>query len=83
MSITEAEALEIARRAAELALAARPAPSCVTLTDAAEMLGVSRPSARKMLREAGIMANAVGKYRIEDVWRARGPTSGHTGRVTP
>lgn len=74
--ISEKEALEIARKAAELALAARPAPSCVTLTDAAEVLGVSRRTARRMLAAAGISANTGGKYRIEDVWRARGPISG-------
>lgn len=70
--ITESEALWIAIRAAEIALAARPAPSCVTLTDAAEILSVSRPTARRMLAIAGISANAGGKYRIEDVWRVRG-----------
>lgn len=70
--ISESEALAIAIRAAEIALAARPVPSCVTLTDAAEMLSVSRPTARRMLREAGVSVNTAGKYRIEDVWRARG-----------
>jgi hypothetical protein len=81
VSISESEALEIARRAAELALAARPVPSCVTLTDAAQILDVSRPTARRMLREAGISANSAGKYRIEDVWRARGPTEGPMRRA--
>ena len=77
--ISEKEALEIARRAAELALAARPVPSCVTVTDAAEILGVSRRTARRMLATAGISANGGGKYRIEDVWRVRGPISGPRG----
>lgn len=79
--ISEKEALEIARRAAELALASRPVPSCVTLSDAAEVLCVSRATARRMLREAGVRPNAGGKYRIEDVWRARGPTEGPTERA--
>lgn len=83
MAITESEALAIAEEAAKRALAARPAPSCVTLTDAAEMLSVSRPTARRMLRDAGAAANAAGKYRIEDVWRARGPISGRTDRARP
>lgn len=82
MGISESEALEIARRAAELALASRPAPSCVTLGQAAEILEVSRPTARRMLAQAGISANAGGKYRIEDVWRARGPTEGPTGHAS-
>lgn len=72
MAITESEAMAIAEEAARRALAARPTPSCVTLTDAAEILSVSRPTARRMMREVGIMPNAGGKYRIEDVWRVRG-----------
>lgn len=72
MAITEPEALAIALEAARRALAARPTPSCVSLTDAAEILTVSRPTARRMLSEAGIARNAAGKYRIEDVWRVRG-----------
>jgi hypothetical protein len=80
MAITESEALAIAEEAARRVLAARPVPSCVNLTDAAEMLEVSRPTARKMFRGAGIATNAAGKYRIEDVWRVRGPISGPTDR---
>lgn len=72
MAITESEALAIAVRAAELALAARPAPSTLTLGQAAEVLSVSRPTARRMLTLAGIERNAGGRYRIEDVWRVRG-----------
>lgn len=82
MSITESEALAIAEEAARRALAARPTPSCVSLTDAAEILSVSRPTARRMLREATIMPNAAGKYRIEDIWRVRGPISGPTERAS-
>jgi len=58
MAITESEALAIAEEAARRALAARPVPSCVSLTDAAEIL------AMRMLREAGVSPNAAGKYRI-------------------
>lgn len=82
MAITESEALAIAETAARIALAARPTPSCVTLTDAAEILSVSRPTARRMLREAKVMPNAGGRYRIEDVWRVRGPISGPTERAS-
>lgn len=79
MGISEAEALAIARRAAELALAGRPAPSMVTLGQAAEILSVSRPTARKMLRW---QANEIGRYPIEAVWRLRGPTGGPTERAS-
>lgn len=79
--ISEPEALAIAEEAAKRALAARPVPSCVSLTDAAEILSVSRPTAKRMLRAAGITPNAGGKYRIEDVWRVRGPTAGPTNPV--
>lgn len=78
MAISEPEALAIAEEAARRALAARPVPSCVSLTDAAELLSVSRPTAKRMLRAAGVSPNASGKYRIEDVWRVRGPISGPT-----
>ena len=78
MAITESEALAIAEEAARRALAARPTPSCVTLSDAAEILSVSRPTARRMLREGKVMPNSAGKYRIEDIWRMRGPIAGPT-----
>jgi len=81
MAISESEALAIAEEAARRALAARPVPSCVTLSDAAEILSVSRHTARRMLREAGILPNAAGKYRIEDIWRLRGPIFGPTKRA--
>lgn len=73
MAISESEALAIAEEAARRALAARPVPSCVSLTDAAEILSVSRPTARRMIFAAGIGPNTSGKYRIEDIWRIRGP----------
>lgn len=81
--ISESEAMAIARRAAEEVLARRPVPSCVTLGQAAEMLEVSRPTARRMLRAVGAVPNAGGKYRIEEVWRARGPTEGPTKGARP
>ena len=48
MGISESEALEIARKAAELALAGRPVPSTVTRKQAAEMLGVSERTIQRM-----------------------------------
>ena len=81
--LTEQEARQVAIAAVEEVLARRPVPSCVTLGQAAEILEASRPTARRMLRAAGVVPNEGGKYRIEDVWRARGPTSGPTRRVTP
>jgi methylthioribose-1-phosphate isomerase len=81
--LTEREARAVAIAAAEEVLARRPVPSCVTLGQAAEMLEVSRPTARRMLQAADAVQNAGGKYRIEDVWRARGPTEGPTKRASP
>lgn len=46
--ISEKEALDIARRAAELALSGRPVPSTVTLGQAAELLDVSERTIRRM-----------------------------------
>lgn len=54
MAITESEALAIAEEAARRALAARPVPSCVSLTDAAEILCVSRPRATGCARSKAI-----------------------------
>lgn len=48
MSISEKEALEIARRAAELVLSGRPVPSTVSMRQGAEMLGVSERTIRRM-----------------------------------
>lgn len=67
MTITEAEVQRIAERAVELALARLPLPSCVTLTEAARMLGVSRTTARKL----NLRRNAAGLIPYEEVLRAR------------
>jgi hypothetical protein len=58
MAITESEALAIAEEAARRVLAARPTPSCVSLTDAAEMLGFG-------YREAVAEPHMTKKYRLE------------------
>lgn len=78
MSISESEALAIAEEAAKRALAARPAPASVNLKQAGEILGVKWRKARDLLAEEGISPGPSGLYRIEDVWRLRGPTAGPT-----
>jgi len=46
--LTEQEARRVAVAAVEEVLARRPVPSCVTLKQAAEMLGISPNTARKL-----------------------------------
>lgn len=67
MAISEAEALEIARRAVEMTMAGRPVPTAVTLKQAAEMLGVHVNTARKL----GLPRNAAGLIPYEAVLAAR------------
>lgn len=65
--ITKQEARELIREAVREALAQRPAPSCVSVTEAAKMLGVSRRTAVRM----NLPRNAAGKIPYEAVLEAR------------
>jgi excisionase family DNA binding protein len=44
-----------------------PRPRTVTQSEAAEMLGVSRPTIHRMIRAGTVRLNKMGKLRIEDV----------------
>ncbi len=67
MSLTQHEARQIAVAAVEEVLARRPVPSAVTLTQAAEMLGISRQTAAKL----GLRRNQAGLIPYEAVLAAR------------
>lgn len=60
---------EIIQAAVKAAIVARPLPAHVDLTQAAEMLGVSRNTARKWEREAVIRRNKAGKFATVDLLR--------------
>jgi hypothetical protein len=65
--MSEQDARRVAIAAAEEVLARRPVPSAVTLKQAAEMLGISVPTARKI----GLPRGASGLIPYEAVLAAR------------
>jgi len=71
--LTRNDVMQIAETAVQIALAKRPAPSSVSLCQAAEILGISRQTAAKLNLRVG----KNGKIPIEDVWAAR---TGYTAR---
>lgn len=60
---------EIIQAAVRAAIVARPIPAHVDLTQAAEMLGVSPNTARKMERAGTIKRNKAGKFASVDLLR--------------
>ena len=59
--------LEIALKAVEIFAARHPRPSHVTQRQAAEMLGRSEPTIRKMIARGDFRLNACGLIPIEQV----------------
>ena len=66
-NLTELDIRRVAIAAAEEVLARRPVPSAVTLKQAAEMLGISPNTARKLK----LRRNATGLISYETVLAAR------------
>lgn len=62
--------LETAIKAIQLYAEMRPRPSQVTQTQAAEMLGVSRPTISKMIRNGVLSLNKCGLIPITEIDRA-------------
>ncbi|MBW5284771.1 helix-turn-helix domain-containing protein [Burkholderia gladioli] len=73
--MSEIEQLQLIERAVAIALerhAARsPRPSQVTITQAAEMLGISRWTASKMVKSGDLKLNRCGMIPIELVDKVR------------
>lgn len=67
--ITELDALQIATKAVEIYAARHPRPPHVTITQAAEMLGKSRPTVSAMLTRYKIRLNKCGQIPIESIDR--------------
>lgn len=67
--MTDLEALEIAARAVALYAARHPRPVHVTVTQAADMMGVSRPTARRVMTDARVGRNHAGLIPIEEIDR--------------
>ena len=70
--MTDTEALNIAMRAARMALDMRPRPTQVTQTQAAEMLGVSRPTVSRMIAAGVIRLNKAGMISITEIDKVLG-----------
>ena len=67
--MTEQHALEIAVKAVEIYAARHPRPPHVTITQAAAMLGRSRPTATLLMKRHKVKLNGCGAIAIEDVDR--------------
>lgn len=70
MSLDEETTLSIAVKAVQLYAESHPRPVQVTQTQAAEMLGLSRPTVSKLLKFGTFRLNRCGMIPIEQVDRA-------------
>ncbi|MGR3905826.1 DNA-binding protein [Burkholderia sp. SR8] len=68
--IDEADALRIAMRAVRLYAESHPRPTQVYQRQAAEMLGLSRVTIGKMVRQGTLRLNKCGMIPIEQIDRA-------------
>lgn len=64
--------LEIATAAVRLYAESHPRPTHVTQGQAAEMLGISRPTVRKLIKSGAIRLNSCGLIPVELVDMVRG-----------
>ncbi|WP_454763384.1 helix-turn-helix domain-containing protein [Cupriavidus campinensis] len=71
----EATAFETAMRAVELYAAQHPRPTQVNIKQAAEMLGLSAPTVRKLMKAGEMSLNRCGLIPIEQVDRVRATRS--------
>lgn len=69
-TLTQAEALQIAFQAVRLYSEMHPRPLHINQEQAAEMLGISGPTLRKMIHHGKVKLNACGKIPISEVDRA-------------
>jgi excisionase family DNA binding protein len=66
-SLTEADVIQIVHRALDLYTARHPRPTQVNMKQAAEMLGVSQPTVRKIMHSGRLRFNKCGLIPIEQV----------------
>ncbi|MGF6600354.1 uncharacterized protein YmfQ (DUF2313 family) [Paraburkholderia sp. GAS448] len=64
---------QVSRRAVQLYAESRPRPSQVTMTQAGEMLGLTRQTISKMVKAGQMKLNRCGLISIEQVDRMLGP----------
>lgn len=65
--LTERELLDVAVKAVEIYAARHPRPSHVTISQAAEMLGRSRPTVKKLIIRHKVRFNALGSIPVEEI----------------
>jgi len=65
--------IEIAIKAVQLYAEQHPRPSSVTQVQAAEMIGISRETVRKMIRQGRIKMNEVGMIPVCEIDRVLAP----------
>ena len=65
--MTDTDAIEIAVRAVSIYAGRHPRPAQVTATQAAQMLGLSRPTVRKLMDAGRLRYNGCGLIPIEQV----------------
>lgn len=75
LTVDRATMLEIARLAVQLYAETHPRPSHVNQQQAAEMLGLSHVTVRKMIRAGVIRMNAAGQIPVSEIDRALQPKS--------
>jgi hypothetical protein len=68
--INEELLIECAKRGAQLHAEQHPRPSQVNMTQAAEMLGLSAQTARKMVRDGRLGLNSLGMIPISEIDQA-------------
>lgn len=61
------DALQIAAQAVRLYAESHPRPPHVTMADAAEMLGISRPTMSRIIKAGIIRLNACGRVPISEI----------------
>ena len=65
--------IEIALKAVQLYAEMHPRPSHVTQVQAAEMIGISRETVRKMIRQGRIRMNEAGMIPVSEIDRVLAP----------
>ncbi len=61
---------DLVREIVRLTMELRPRPSQVNISQAAEMLGLSRPTVRKLISHGNIRTNACGLIPVSEIDRA-------------
>jgi hypothetical protein len=67
MQFSDQQVMRIAQRAVDLYVSRHPRPVQVTITQAAQMLGLSRPTVRNLMKAGKLSFNKCGMIPIEQI----------------